>query len=44
MISLLDGAEFHGRELRPGEVRRLIEKADDLLDEVRALPRHEEAH
>ena len=44
MISLLDGAEFHGRELRLGEVRRLIEKADDLLDEVRALPRHEEAH
>lgn len=43
MISLLDGAEFHGRELRLGEVRRLIEKADDLLDEVRALLRHKGA-
>ncbi|HEX7837431.1 MAG TPA: hypothetical protein VF469_08210 [Kofleriaceae bacterium] len=43
MIALLDGAEFHGRELRPGEVRRLIEEADDLLDEVRALARHGQA-
>lgn len=40
MIALLDGAEFHGRELRQQEVRRVLDEAEDLLDEVRTLSRH----
>src|SRR5262249_10805135 len=39
MMALLDGAEFHGRGLRRHEVRRLIEEADELLEEVRELSR-----
>lgn len=39
MIALLDGAEFHGRELRPRDVRRLLDDADDLLDQARRLSR-----
>jgi len=40
MIALLDGAEFHDRELRPRDVRRLLDAADDLLDQARRLSRH----
>jgi hypothetical protein len=40
MIAALDGAEFHGRELRQHDVRRLLDEAEDLLDHVRELARH----
>lgn len=40
MIALLDGAEFHGRELRQRDVRRVLDEAEVLLDEVHVLSRH----
>jgi hypothetical protein len=39
MIALLDGAEFHGQDLRRHEVRRLVAQAHRLLAQVRALSR-----
>jgi hypothetical protein len=39
MIALLDGAEFHGQELRRREVSRLVAQAHRLLAQVRALSR-----
>jgi len=39
MIALLDGAEFRGQPLRDCDVRPLIDQADQLLAQTRALPR-----